>query len=1216
MKSKVFAMSICLALFLARGVQAQERYYLSQVANGNFGDGSFRTAFILFNNTDADASVSLKLTDDNGGPLTVTIGELGRGSEFNIALSAGASRILQTDGLGSLAVGGATVTSTASIGASAVFTIYDVRGKYVTEAGVGNSQLLTEFIFPVDVTGSFNTGLALLNTGSGNALITTILRGTDGQEAGRTTMTLPGNNHMARFVAGQGQLFPAVSNFRGTLLVRSSIPIAAVVLRQNQTPISYTSLPVVSTSSTTRNLNLAQVANGSYSGGSFKTSFLLFNLTATAADVNLSLTKDDGSPFPVTIPGLDTNSAFRIPLAAGASAFLQTDGSGPVTAGAAMITANVPIGASGIFAIFNPQGVFQTEAGVGDSPMLTSLTLPVDITDSFDTGVAFFNPGSSPITLTLKLLDWTGAEARTSATISLGGKQHSASFVSQIFTGTDVFRGSVAISATAGVASLTLRQNSSILSYTTLDVVSGAASGKPAQASSQAKIQAALAAGTIDYGTSLLYRGYALFGDARLPDSLLGSGSNEEDNGLRSEIVAGRGNLSADLQSALELFTVRPTDPKSWFKSSAAAAAPMARAASRSARSPQLFSSDAGNGWWYWKSESSQFKIWVQNNGDMDYQAESLAIGEDAYAILAKIWEPMVHMMGEPIYDQEGGDGAIDIYIVDYRASVHRRDRDFIPDGLGSTFTDYPLNGKTSSGFILIPRSLYGNVRFHATLIHEFFHVLQRRHNEDILGQLRAGAPKTYDAYWFGEASARWAAVHFDRTLAPWADGRAAFKDAHQNFTERFQQSGLSLNASVMPHMYDAYIWAYFLELESLPNDFQEIGTLWRLLEGAKNFAEADDILNAKYPFKVYFRQFAVRNLNTAFLPGDPLPRSKRYIGLDEEFKNDKIEPRIQPGQDFTGNAHYVSTNFSGPLEPLSARYEKFRVTDPAVKRVVFDLSGLAESGGLDVDALIKVKGRNWEPRDLNGKAELKFCFDNPGEALEEIRLILSNHNYKKGESELASFTADSFTTSCANFSGSAKATHNILGGGATLKETQTATVTLKFDAANSDAYHDHYIAEGLVTWTVSGSDGACSYAGSLTAPLGPLDGSLDIYHLGGMQLSYFGGGRFPVVAAGNAQATANCGSGGSQTIPWLMTGGWFLTPDGITSPLRTVEPDGKTVKGTFISLSGLDTYEWQFVLPTNTNELIGNRHFDPDLFPISPLRPLIETLIDGRETK
>ena len=60
----------------------------------------------------------------------------------------------------------------------------------------------------------------------------------------------------------------------------------------------------------------------------------------------------------------------------------------------------------------------------------------------------------------------------------------------------------------------------------------------PAEPSSQEKIRVALAAGKIDYGTSLLYRAYALYGDARLPDAFLGSGSEEGDNNLRSEIVA------------------------------------------------------------------------------------------------------------------------------------------------------------------------------------------------------------------------------------------------------------------------------------------------------------------------------------------------------------------------------------------------------------------------------------------------------------------------------------------------------------------------------------------------------------------------------------------------------------------------------------------------------------------------------------------------------
>lgn len=287
------------------------------------------------------------------------------------------------------------------------------------------------------------------------------------------------HNHVARFISGSGQLFPAVSNFQGTLLVQCSAPIAALVLRQNTTPLSFTSLPAVSTSSAKRTLDLAQVANGSYGGGSYKTSFLIFNISASATNVILTLTDDNGNPLSVTIPGRGTNSSFSFPnLAPGASLFLQTDGTGNVATGAATITSTVPIGASAVFTVLNSQGAFQTETGVGDSPVLLSLTLPVDITGKFDTGVAFFAAGGSSSNLTFRLLDPAGASFGSSVTRSLPSNGHLAVFVSQIFSATSGFKGSLAVTASSGVAALTLRQNSAPLSYTTLPVVSGTSKGK------------------------------------------------------------------------------------------------------------------------------------------------------------------------------------------------------------------------------------------------------------------------------------------------------------------------------------------------------------------------------------------------------------------------------------------------------------------------------------------------------------------------------------------------------------------------------------------------------------------------------------------------------------------------------------------------------------------------------------------------------------------
>ncbi len=518
MKSRIFLVALFVSFFFVNGAYAQNKYYLSHFANGNYGDGSFKMTVILFNNTNTDTSALLQLTDDNGLPLTVTFTGSGTASQFNIPLAAGASQILQTDGLGSLVSGAAVVTSAANIAVSGIFTIYDRNGNYVTETGVGSSEPLTSFVLPVDTTGLFNTGLALFNFSGTDASMTLTLRGTNGQQVGTAPLTVNSHRHTAAFIAGAGQLFPTATNFQGTLLIQSPIPVAAMVLRQNLTPLSYTSLPVVSTSSTKLTLNLPHEANGTYSGGIFKTSYLIFNISSSPANVTLALTQDNGNPLNATITGQGTNSSFAFNnLAPGGSLFLQTDGSGALSSGAATITSNVPVGASGVFTVFNPQGAFQTETGIGDSPVLTSLTLPVDITGNFDTGVAFFGPGSSSTTLTFQLLSASGTLVGSSATRPLAAKGHLALFLSELFPGTSNFRGSVAITATNGVAALTLRQNSSPLSYTTLPVGSGTSSGKAPSVELLSKTETGIAATSNVTLNEVLPSGFKLTGTVSGP---------------------------------------------------------------------------------------------------------------------------------------------------------------------------------------------------------------------------------------------------------------------------------------------------------------------------------------------------------------------------------------------------------------------------------------------------------------------------------------------------------------------------------------------------------------------------------------------------------------------------------------------------------------------------------------------------------------------------
>jgi hypothetical protein len=511
---------LLLTFFMPREAGAQNRYYLPQVADGRFGDVIFRTTFILFNNSNTAVTAVLSLTDDAGNPLITTLGGLGTGSQFNINLDGGVTGFLQTAGSGTGTVGAATVTTTAPIGVSAIFTVYDLSRKYVTESGVGSSDPAAQFVLPVDSTGSFLTGVALFNPGA-DASIKMTLRNTDGSEAATTTRDLRSGNHVAVFVAAPGQLFPTVTDFRGTMLVQSTSPVSAMVLRQYQalSVLSYTSLPVVPPSSARQSLNLAQVANGSYGSISFETSFLIFNVSPNSANVTLSLTQDNGSPFTVTIPGsgpgTGTDSRFSFTLGAGASIFLQTDGQGAGTSGAAAIASNVPVGASAIFTVLDSKGQFQTEAGVGDSPVLASFTLPVDVTGNFDTGVAFFNPAGNSAALTLRLLGSNGVFV-ASAPLTLPARNHLATFVDNLFGVGTGFRGSLAITASVGIAATTLRQYASGATYTTLPTAPGVASGKTQRAVYLSRTDTGIAAITGDPDVSW---------SVTLPDGSLISGT-------------------------------------------------------------------------------------------------------------------------------------------------------------------------------------------------------------------------------------------------------------------------------------------------------------------------------------------------------------------------------------------------------------------------------------------------------------------------------------------------------------------------------------------------------------------------------------------------------------------------------------------------------------------------------------------------------------------
>ncbi len=471
--SLLFLFSLA-TLVLFSTAYAQGVYRLPQIASGG---NVIRTTFIFVNNSDTESIVTLKLTDDSGNSMSLSIPGMTGDSIKVFTLPARESRFFTSDPSGDLKIGSGLVTATSDIGVAAVFSFLEGGGStLLTEAGIGASQAVSEFSIAVDTKQPFNTGVAIQNLGFESTTLTLTLIDKNGnQHATRNDVTIPQQGHLAKFVAGDGGLFPDAVNFEGRLVVSSSVTqVSALTLRQNTASTApLTTLPAVATTSNQRKFNLSNVANGFAGTLGIKTQFIFFSL-GTEATAHLSLTNDSGNPLSVGLSNGETGSEFDLEIPAGGAVFVETDAQGAITTGAAQVTSDAPIGVTAVFSLLNAQGTVTVEAGVGDSPLGTQFSLPVDLTGGFNTGVAIFNPNpdSTQVQVTFLKSD-SSTTAQKELTIPAYG--HISVFVqsAELFPSVTDVQGQLNLESTLPVTALSLRQQLSTANLTTLPVLEG-----------------------------------------------------------------------------------------------------------------------------------------------------------------------------------------------------------------------------------------------------------------------------------------------------------------------------------------------------------------------------------------------------------------------------------------------------------------------------------------------------------------------------------------------------------------------------------------------------------------------------------------------------------------------------------------------------------------------------------------------------------------------
>ncbi len=385
----------------------------------HMGDGDFpgqseplQTSYILVNNSRQDVTGTVDFFDDNGDPLELEVnGVLDSSFPFFVPSGLGARQVerITTDGSGELKSGWARIHSDQPIVVASNFGAIRPSGSVITDVGVGESELGTEFTIFADTIGSNDTGVAATNPNDDQAIdIEMTLRDASGAVVDQEVLHLPPGGHIARFLPEFFSDVPEINEFEGTVLLKSMteavaganstqqegpageadlLEFAGLTLRISGTV--FTSVPMVpppDPDATHTRLAFPQAADGELGDFKVSTTPVLFNNTDQAASGVIEFFKGDGSPNEVRIDG-ESTSAVPFEIASGGVFRVDTDGVGELAVGWARVTMDQPLAGVSIFTIKDASEQIVAAVGVNSALLRQTFELIADTTRLFNTAI-------------------------------------------------------------------------------------------------------------------------------------------------------------------------------------------------------------------------------------------------------------------------------------------------------------------------------------------------------------------------------------------------------------------------------------------------------------------------------------------------------------------------------------------------------------------------------------------------------------------------------------------------------------------------------------------------------------------------------------------------------------------------------------------------------------------------------------------------------------
>jgi len=370
-------------------------------------------------------------------------------------------------------VGSAQLRATGALDGFAVFHQIATNQEAVVPL---ETRSASSYLLAFDNTSGLTLGVAVANMSAQTASIPVMIRSDNGTviSAPGAAISLAGNGHTSFGLADSGLGFPATAGIRGTIEFDTPAGGRISVLGLRFTPPNnaLTTIPAIANVGTNGG-SIAHLA----SGNGWQTTFVLVNVGARAAQVNLNFFDDNGSPLslPLSFPQTDGGATSAAPsvsrlLPAGATLIVESAApeSDPApTVGSAQLTTNGNVGGFVIFR-YNLDG---QEAVVPlENRNASGYIIAFDNTGDISTGIAINSVATHAVNIPVTVRDATGAQIATD-TITLAPNGHlSFTLASGKYPATAGVRGTLEFDtpANAQIGVLGIRIPSAAHTFTTL----------------------------------------------------------------------------------------------------------------------------------------------------------------------------------------------------------------------------------------------------------------------------------------------------------------------------------------------------------------------------------------------------------------------------------------------------------------------------------------------------------------------------------------------------------------------------------------------------------------------------------------------------------------------------------------------------------------------------------------------------------------------------